>query len=246
MPNYSVNQNNYSTVQNKYKPEVRWPNNVVPWVEQQLPPQVVDHLWKMVKDGEENYQDAKKTLIGNISKSFILKDKDDYFMANALHPAFSLHNEAYPQTMDSLEAPKILTKDGEHIYPSRHRLELENFWANYQYKHEFNPKHNHSGLYSFVVWLKIPYDCKEQRKLDFLKGTGEGAKLAGTFKFHYLDQQGKSITTVYDLNKSFEGTMLLFPSWLHHEVHPFYETDEKRVSLSGNIDVVWNYDRDLT
>ena len=236
----------YSVNQNDYQPELKWPSNIVPWVEQKLPPHVIDHLWKVVKDGEENYEDVKKTLIGNISNSFQLKDKDDYFMEHALFPAFSLHDKAYPQEMETLTAPKIFTKDGEHIWPTKHRLELQNFWGNYQYKHEFNPMHNHSGIYSFVVWLKIPYDCKEQRKLDFLKGTGDGAKLAGTFKFHYLNQQGKSITTLYDLDKTYEGTMLLFPSWMHHEVHPFYESDEKRISLSGNIDVVWSYDKDLT
>ena len=42
-------------------------------------------------------------------------------------------------------------------------------------------------------------------------------------------------TAVYPLDKKFEGTMLFFPSWLQHQVYPFYTSDEKRVSLSGNI-----------
>ena len=29
--------------------------------------------------------------------------------------------------------------------------------------------------------------------------------------------------------------MLLFPSQLRHLVNPFYETDEDRVSISGNV-----------
>ena len=29
--------------------------------------------------------------------------------------------------------------------------------------------------------------------------------------------------------------MLLFPSSLHHMVYPFYNSDEERVTISGNI-----------
>ena len=36
------------------------------------------------------------------------------------------------------------------------------------------------------------------------------------------------------LTKKDEGTMLLFPSMLHHSVAPFYN-DETRISVSGNI-----------
>ena len=32
-----------------------------------------------------------------------------------------------------------------------------------------------------------------------------------------------------------EGKMLFFPSSMGHEVFPFYDTDEQRVSMSGNI-----------
>ena len=32
-----------------------------------------------------------------------------------------------------------------------------------------------------------------------------------------------------------EGTMLFFPSQLDHQVYPFYDCDEERISVSGNI-----------
>ena len=35
-------------------------------------------------------------------------------------------------------------------------------WLNYQKKYEFNPLHQHSGSLSWVVWLKIPYDLKNE------------------------------------------------------------------------------------
>ena len=32
-----------------------------------------------------------------------------------------------------------------------------------------------------------------------------------------------------------EGTMFIFPSSLTHQVYPFYNTDDERISISGNI-----------
>ena len=41
---------------------------------------------------------------------------------------------------------------------------LSNFWVNFQHQHEFNPAHNHTGIYSFVVWLQIPTTHREQNE----------------------------------------------------------------------------------
>ncbi len=45
------------------------------------------------------------------------------------------------------------------------QLLLNQFWVNYQYKTEFNPYHDHSEVYSFAIWFKIPYDWEEHSKL---------------------------------------------------------------------------------
>ena len=34
-----------------------------------------------------------------------------------------------------------------------------------------------------------------------------------------------------------EGRMLFFPAWLRHMVYPFYECEEERITISGNIDL---------
>ena len=46
----------------------------------------------------------------------------------------------------------------------RHLYQLTDLWVNYQYKHEFNPLHDHSGVYSFVIWMKIPTSFSDQKK----------------------------------------------------------------------------------
>ena len=42
-------------------------------------------------------------------------------------------------------------------------IELFNLWVNFQKKYEFNPMHVHDGLYSFVIWHKIPYKIDEEK-----------------------------------------------------------------------------------
>ena len=45
------------------------------------------------------------------------------------------------------------------------RESLISTWINFQKKNEYNPPHSHFGAYSFVIWLSLPYDTKEEKKL---------------------------------------------------------------------------------
>ena len=49
---------------------------------------------------------------------------------------------------------------------------------------------------------------------------------------------GNIKTFSYLLTPDYEGTMLFFPAALRHCVYPFYNTDEPRISISGNIALV--------
>ena len=37
------------------------------------------------------------------------------------------------------------------------------------------------------------------------------------------------------MDKDIEGWMVFFPAQLNHIVYPFYDCDEQRVSISGNV-----------
>ena len=91
--------------------------------------------------------------------------------------------------------------------------------------------------------MKIPYDCKEQNKLPFLDGIREEDKKVGCFEFQHLDMYGKVVNTAYRLDPSYEGYMVFFPAKLRHMVYPFYETEEPRISIAGNI---WCRTQNLT
>ena len=44
-----------------------------------------------------------------------------------------------------------------------------------------------------------------------------------------------SIKAYYEMNPEMEGTLVFFPAKLRHAVYPFYNCDEDRISISGNI-----------
>tara|TARA_A100001515_G_scaffold145065_1_gene151704 strand:+ start:4297 stop:4890 length:594 start_codon:yes stop_codon:yes gene_type:complete len=94
-------------------------------------------------------------------------------------------------------------------------------WVNYQSKHEFVPSHTHDGIFSYTIWIEIPYN-------------NEG-EFASTFKFQYSDILGNARHANIKLNKQDSGKMLFFPSALSHQVYPFYSSDKYRISISGNL-----------
>ena len=111
------------------------------------------------------------------------------------------------------------------------RESLISTWINFQKKNEYNPPHSHFGAYSFVIWLSLPYDTKEEKKL---------YKSSTDFNFQFI-QDGKIQQCPLD---SSEGDIILFPADLWHSVQPFFLSDELRVSISGNIfhtqQHIWN------
>ena len=203
------------------------PTGNLGWIETQLDKAYIDFLWMILKEGKEKGDTHKNKLAGNISNSFSIDDKQNYFFKNVLKHHIKGYADEYGMH------PFVSQTNDEKV-----NFNLMNFWANYQYKHEFNPSHRHSGVYSFVIWLKIPYHWEEQNKLPHLKDIKEIDKKPGLFEFEYINILGHIKNFNYLLTPDYEGTMLFFPAALKHCVYPFYNTDEPRISISGNIALV--------
>ena len=191
------------------------------WIEVRLSDYLINHIWSCVNDAHGS---LKPNLIGHIDKSLEIKDKNDILFKELLSPLIKSYGKRW--THDHYKLP-IRGEDGQW------NLYLDQFWVNYQNQHEFNPLHNHGGVYSFAAWLNIPTNYQEQQKLYNAKDSNGG--LNSAFLFHYTDSLGNIRSTVYEQYPDMEGTMLFFPSKLNHEVYPYYECDEQRISISGNI-----------
>jgi|TARA_E500000318_G_scaffold68824_1_gene63700 hypothetical protein len=111
-------------------------------------------------------------------------------------------------------------------------FDLDQIWCNFQKKHEFNPPHDHSGVFTFVVFIKIPYLLSEENKCF---KTGEGVGYTSKFTFHSINRFGRIQLWPLEVDKSFEGKIIFFPATQIHEVFPFYTSNDYRITVSGNI-----------
>ena len=116
-------------------------------------------------------------------------------------------------------------------------LELGALWVNFQQPGEYNPIHQHDGLFSFVLWLSIPYTLEQERAVG--PGSRQDYKPNGDFHFHYTDSLGAVKTHVMQADQSRQGQLCLFPAELHHVVYPYYSSRDLRISISGNLHLSW-------
>ena len=192
------------------------------WIETRLDQKHIDYLWKRID--ERKTDTFKHSLAGNISGSYEIEDKDDYFF-----------NEVLKKQVDAYYNMNNLSHPIQNYVMGEFEFWLQSFWVNYQNQTEFNPLHAHGGVYSFAIWLKIPTQWEDQCKLPFLDGMKKSDKKASIFEFEYHDILGGVCNYGYRLDPSMEGCMVFFPATLRHTVYPFYNCDESRISIAGNL-----------
>ncbi len=194
------------------------------WIETRLTEEEMNFLWQITS--EENKKNYSKQLAGNISKSEQIIDKDNWFYEAVLKKLtermfYGDWDNYYKYHIEKEESPP--------------EFELYDLWVNYQKQHEFNPLHGHASLYSFVIFMKIPTYWEEQHALPFVWNSN--APLASDFAFVWSERHERILQKQsFWLNPEDEGRILFFPAWLEHQVFPFYNTEEERVTISGNID----------
>ena len=81
--------------------------------------------------------------------------------------------------------------------------------------------------------MKIPTHWKEQHALPF--SANSNCPCASDFQFLLGQGDGRVKTFRIPLNPEDKGRMLFFPAWITHQVLPFYECEEERITISGNI-----------
>ena len=195
-------------------------------VEGQLPTDMVTNIWSVIDEARDNPVDSKPELAGNISSSIKLDRNSELlkdFTGETIPAFMKQHMEAYGPPY------RMAMKEGEQFY-------LESLWVNFQRQHEFNPPHDHAGVYSFVIWMQIPTSYEEQRKLPIAVESNADNHISN-FAFSYTNTLGRVSTFAYNMEKEAEGYMVMFPSAMLHQVFPFYENDGERISISGNINI---------
>lgn len=128
--------------------------------------------------------------------------------------------------------------EAQKEYVIRVKDDLPNLWVNFQKKYEVNPIHDHGGLLSFVIYLNIPYSLEDEFNQPHLINGNNPPGPAFSFIYPALytrNRHSPVSTRQLQIDKSWENTIIIFPSWLQHSVNPFYTSDDYRISVAGNI-----------
>ena len=184
----------------------------------------VEYLWDCINDARENKINANKNLAGNIEESLYLKDNNNYFWDN------HLKNVCHQYLKENLYCTSFRNNFTNTF---SEEMIMREFWVNFSKQTEFNPVHNHGGVMSFVIWMQIPTRSKEQHDLPISKNTTNPS--SSDFQFLYTDILGAISPMTFEMDPETNGTLVLFPSTLSHQVYPFFNCDDYRVSISGNI-----------
>jgi len=182
-----------------------------------LPTEVYSKVMGEIEEIQSNFETSEKynyALAGNI--------KNQYYLNNSL-PVIS----PFLERMANEYSKKWIQYSKEESY------RLRSLWVNFQSKHEFNPIHSHDSVLSFVCWMKIPYSVQEEINTPHVKDSR--AKAASIFQFVYTDILGHIRHEDFYVDNDWAGRIVMFPAALHHQVYPFYTSDDFRISISGNL-----------
>ena len=180
--------------------------------------EIIDYLKKQIKN-KNKLTKANASLAGHIKDEFNISVTPEF-------SNFILKNIADNSiTLNYLRSVNILNKDVP-IY-------LHNLWMNFQKKYEFNPLHEHTGLFSFIIFMQIPY--KFENEVKYFPVTNNEWKNTSCLSFIYTSTDGIITEQLCKVDESYLYKMLLFPAKLKHMVYPFYTSNKERITVSGNV-----------
>jgi hypothetical protein len=111
-------------------------------------------------------------------------------------------------------------------------LELTKVWINVQKANEYNPEHTHTGDLSFVIYLDIPDEIRQEN--ESYTGTSAGP---GAINFRYGEDNDWACSTQTFLPT--KGEIFIFPAKLSHSVIPF-RSNVERISIAGNFKFIYD------
>ena len=191
------------------------------YIMEDVPKDLFDDLSKVVHQTKAIGIRANNSLAGNIEEEYQIPNK---FIDQSFRGYLQAKVREYEEQWPLRSYYNGILKD------ERKGLDISNCWVNFQKKGEYNPVHDHGGVYSFVIWVKVPYCIKEEQQLK--NSVDSNMPSNGAFCFHYVNTLG--LLSAAKIEPT-EGKMLFFPSRMNHGVSPFYTSDDYRISISGNL-----------
>tara|TARA_R100001086_G_scaffold165272_2_gene89402 strand:+ start:1641 stop:2255 length:615 start_codon:yes stop_codon:yes gene_type:complete len=185
-------------------------------IHSRLPKQLYNSLMKEILSikkpkprGPGLYIDYENTMISNltekgVSEHYFISEKNTYKIYEVIQKMIDKYKEVFPNYLDGI---KYLDRNVP--------LGFKTPWVNFQKKNEYLPLHEHGGVLSYNIWMKIP--------------------IKSIFEYNYNSIIGKNLIHRINLTEKDEGRIVLFPAQLQHVVYPFYNSNKIRMSIAGNI-----------
>ena len=101
---------------------------------------------QLLAEAEKSNTSYGNRLAGHLSKEVKLNSNN---YKNFFNEIFTIYNHALGQWLGKTDNLQYIVSD---------------LWCNFQRANEFNPPHNHSGILSFVIYLKVPEAIKKNAK----------------------------------------------------------------------------------
>lgn len=212
--------NNMSLLKDKkivYEYNVDHTEGLVEVIEK-IPDDLFNKLKKIIKNKSVKVNSA---LAGQIEEEYEINDAVPFFEKFLLEKI--INNK---KLMTDCNARYQILDKNLPIY-------LRRMWVNYQKKHEFNPVHKHDGIFTFILFIDIPYTIEEQHKIS--PGRNSNGDKAAHLEFININSMGLISTTTLPIDKKYNQSGFIFPSALHHQVYPFYGVNKPRITVSGNF-----------
>lgn len=186
-------------------------------VESKLPEETLVRI----KNNYKNYilEKANHTLVGNIKEEYFYDIDKDLELQRIIIECYNYYKSKFGNTLNTCKSEIPIIKS---------------VWLNLQQKNEFNPVHVHDADLSFVIWIRIPYDLKEELNTDYYTNPHYQLRKA-CFEIIYTTTLGQIISKHFYLDKCDEGKIFMFPSQMMHSVYPFSTADGYRISIAGNL-----------
>ena len=191
-----------------------------------LPTSIFDELKLRISQVDRTNKNLKWNmhLAGNIRDEYVLDPNfpDLYkFLDDFIFEKQDLREYVFRQKIKAVPKQALVS------------LYLNNLWVNFMKKHEFNPVHKHFGVFSFVIFVKIPFLLKDQAEIS--PGKESNANSVGALDFIHMGLDNDVRSTTKHVDKTYEGAGYIFPANLCHTVYPFYEIEDERITVSGNL-----------
>lgn len=184
----------------------------------------------------EIFSDLKKQSFDLLNNNFVGASRHNEKLYGAIEEEYLLPDITSLNKLFNAIIPHYF----KFFYTEPRPFKLESVWINYQKKYEHNAFHNHNGNLSFVTWIQIPYNLDDERKVkNVVNSNNFQIETAGFAFFHGTHDPtfaGVGLR-VLQVDKSYEGKMIIFNSRLPHSVYPFYTSDDYRISIAGNLSI---------